>query len=126
MRIHIFSSSEFHFKNKTYFFVMANHRVDLDESDSMDSGVSEDFAIVDPDVEGPASPRDSGCTPTSGCYFYGIARVISESMIEAALDYRRLYLAKIDLETKIRKMEKKAKRKAKKMIKKARKIMAKW
>ena len=109
---------------------MANHRVDLDESDSMDSndsGVSEDFQIDDPDVEGPASPRDSGCTPTSGCYFYGIARVMSETVIEAALDYRRLYLAKIDLETKIRKMEKKkAKRKAKKMIKKARKIMAKW
>ena len=106
---------------------MANHRVDLDESDSMDSGVSEDFAIDDPDVEGPASPRDSGCTPTSGCYFYGIARVMGEAMIEAALDYRRLYLAKIDLETKIRKMEKKkAKKKAKKMIKKAKKIMAKW
>ena len=110
---------------------MANHRVDLDESDSNDSGVSEDFAIDDPDVEGPASPRDSGCTPTSGCYFYGVARVMGEAMIEAALDYRRLYLAKIDLQTKIRKMEdkkakRKAKRKAKKMIKKARKIMAKW
>ena len=70
------------------------HRVDLDESiddqmdliEYLDSGLEEDFAVNDPDVEGPASPRDSGCTPTSGCYFYGIARVMGEAMIEAALD----------------------------------------
>ena len=133
MRIHIFSSSVFHFKNKTYFFVMANHRVDLDETDSVDTGLGDAFEI-DFEIEDPASPIDSGCTPTSGCFFYSLWFNANEALSRASYEHRQLYLANVALEAQlILCEEKRARRKEKKKLKrmmetivKAREIMAKW
>ena len=141
MKIHIFSSSVFHFKSKTYFFVMAN--VDLDasvESDilniSLDSGIpfELDVELEELEMEPPASPLDSGCTPTSGCFFYSLWFNANEALSRASYEYRQLYLANVALEAQLilceeKRARRKEKKKLKRMVKtieKAREIMAKW
>src|SRR3977135_1442514 len=67
---------------------MAN--VDLDasaESDilniSLDSGFpfELDFELEEFDMEPPASPQDSGCTPTSGCFYNRLWFMLNDMML---------------------------------------------
>ena len=123
---------------------MANHRVDLDESVesdilniSLDSGVpfELDVELEAEEFEmGPASPLDSGCTPTSGCFFYSLWFNANEALSRASYEYRQLYLANVALEAQLilceeKRAKRKEKKKLKRMVKtieKAREIMAKW
>ena len=66
---------------------MAN--VDLDasvESDilniSLDSGIpfELDFELEEFEMEPPASPQDSGCSPTSGCFYNRLWFMLNEMM----------------------------------------------
>ena len=120
---------------------MAN--VDLDasvESDilnvSLDSGIDNfDFDIdVDFELEPPGSPQDSGCTPTSGCFFYRLWWMANERLLDASLNNDRLNQENVQLQELVNKLlmekaqrkEKQRLKRMRKRIKKARKIMAKW
>ena len=120
---------------------MAN--VDLDasaESDifniSLDSGFpfELDFELEEFEMEPPASPQDSGCSPTSGCFYYRLWFMLNDMMLAQTESNDRLRQWNLDLQEQINNMlmekaQRKEKRRLKRMrktIMKARKIMAEW
>src|SRR3981189_2845259 len=83
-----------------------------DETMSLDSGhvtvFSEDFS----DDEGPASPEDSGCTPDSGCFFYGLYRAVREGYSNVVVGNNRLTLRIAEDEAELANQKRKVKKKA--------------
>src|SRR3981189_243908 len=100
-------------------------QVSDDETMSVDSGhvtvFSEDFS----DDEGPASPEDSGCTPDSGCFFYGLYCAVREGYSNVVVENARLTLRIAEAEEKVVKLTKKVKKKAVKHAEKKRARKAK-
>ena len=104
--------------------VVVNDGVDLDETMSVDSGhitvFSEDFS----DDEGPASPQDSGCTPDSGCFFYGLYCAVREGYANVVVENAHLIQRIAEAEEKVVKLTQKVKKLKKKVVKHAEKKRA--
>ena len=104
------------------FFEMA--QVSDDETMSVDSGhvtvFSEDFS----DDEGPASPEDSGCTPDSGCFFYGLYCAVREGYSNVVVENAQLTLRLAELEAELVTQKRKVKKLEKKVVKHAEKKRA--
>src|SRR3981189_1233917 len=94
-------------------------QVSDDETMSVDSGhvtvFSEDFR----DAEAPASPEDSGCTPDSGCFFYGLYIAVREGYANVVVENARLIQRIAEAEAELAIQKRQVKKLKKKVVKHA-------
>src|SRR3981189_306679 len=95
-----------------------------DETMSLDSGHVTVFSEDLSDDEGPASPEDSGCTPDSGCFFYGLYRAVREGYANVVVENARLTLRIVEAEAELADQKRKVKKLKKKVVKHAEKKRA--
>src|SRR3981189_797994 len=72
----------------------------------------------------PASPEDSGCTPDSGCFFYGLYIAVREGYANVVMENAHLIQRIAKAEEKVVKLTKKVKKLKKKVVKHAEKKRA--